>query len=181
MPLTLFNYIGTFLVGGTVALLLWAVVRTFKLRLASWVYPATIGATMIVFQIYNDYTWFDRTAGDLPPRIVVTDTYEGRSLLKIWTYALPVVDRFRALDRGSIKRNPAVPDLVIADVILVTRFQPTFTATQIFDCAANRRADAHTGITFDAEGRPENAEWVEVAADDALIAAACAPQDGSSG
>lgn len=181
MPLTLFNFIGTLLVGGVVALMLWAGARTFRRRLPKWIYPAAVGVSMIAFQIYNDYTWFGRTTADLPDTIEVTDTYAGQSPLKAWTYVLPVVDRFRALDRATLQRNPAVPELVIADVILVTRFQPTFTASQIFDCAGHRIADGHAGLAFDAEGRPTDAEWREVSADDPLLVAACRGDGAASG
>lgn len=176
MPVTLFNYIGTFLVGGTVALLLYAVARTFKLKLAGWVYPAAIGISMIAFQIYNDYTWFGRTAAALPPSHVVTGSFVSTSPLKVWSYAVPIVDRFSVVDRGSVKRNPATPGLVIADVFLVTRFQPTIRAVQFFDCTAGRRADAHQNVTFDEDGKPENLEWVPLEPGDPMLEAACSEE-----
>ena len=177
MPLTLFNYIATFLVGGTVALMLWALLRTLMRKPPGWIYPAVIGATMIGFQIYADYSWFSRTAAGLPPTMVVTDTYAGTSPLKVWSYAIPIVDRFRVVDTASVKRNPAVPDLVIADVHLVTRFRQTVTTRQVFDCVGHRRADGYAGVTFDAEGRPQGLTWEDLSADDAMLRAACEAPD----
>ncbi|HUG62538.1 MAG TPA: hypothetical protein VMP03_11865, partial [Methylomirabilota bacterium] len=124
-----------------------------------------------------DYTWFGRTASGLPPTHVVAGTFTSTSPLKFWTYVVPSVDRFSVVDLGSAKRNPAVPDLVIADVLFVTRFQPTVVAPQIFDCAQNRRADGHPGVTFGPDGRPENADWVAAEPGDAMFAIACSPEN----
>lgn len=175
MPFTLFNFIGTFLVGGTVALMLYAVIKSLKLKVPGWLYPVAIGGSMIAFQIYNDYTWFGRTADRLPASHVVTGEFTSSSPLKVWSYVIPIVDRFSVVDRASIKRNPSVSGLVIADVLLVTRFMPTVQTTQFFDCTGLRRGDAHAGITFAADGQPQGVSWTSVEAGDRMLAAACPP------
>lgn len=173
MPFTLFNSLGTLLIGATVGLMLYALARTFRLKLPAWVYPTAIGVSMILFQVYNDATWFRRTAGSLPETHVVVASHTATSALRFWSYAIPIVERFAVLDRTSVKRNPDVPGLVIADLILVTRFQPTVKITQIFDCAGHRRGEAGPAVTFDANGMPENVPWTDVPADDAMLTAAC--------
>lgn len=175
MPNVAFTYLGTFLVGGTVALLLWAVARTLKRPLPRWVYPAAAGLTMLVYQVYNDYTWFGRNAGSLPPSYVVTSRHTQSSILQFWSLIVPPVDRFAVVDRTSIKRNPQVPDLVMANVILVTRFHPSVLIVQVFDCAQRRRADIHDRVTFDTGGRPQGLSWEELSADDPALEAACRP------
>ena len=173
MPFSLFNFGGTILVGGTMVLMIWAVAHTVKRPVPRWLYPTAAGASMIAFQIYNDYTWFDRTVDALPPDHVVVATYGNASPLQPWSFAVTMIDRFALVDRGSIKRNPAIPDVIVADMLLVTRFLPTARVTQFFDCAGHRRADAHAGIVFDDKGNPTNAEWTPIAADDAALAAVC--------
>lgn len=173
MPFSLFNFGGTLIVGATVFLMIYAVAKSFKIAVPRWVYPTAAGVSMIGFQIYNDYTWYDRTVDGLPPDHVVISRFGTSHPLQIWSYFVPMTDRFAVLDRGSIKRNPAVPGLVIADVILVTRFMPTARVTQFFDCAEQRRADAHAAIVFDDAGAPSNAEWYPADAGDPALAEAC--------
>ncbi|WP_075214863.1 hypothetical protein [Mongoliimonas terrestris] len=181
MPFTLFNTLGTLLIGITVGLMLYAVTKTFKLTLPKWIFPTAIGASMIAFQVYNDATWFSRTAGDLPPTHVVVGRFSATSPLRPWTYVLPVHERFQVIDRASARRNPDVPDLVLVDLLLVTRFQPTLKAPQFFDCAGNRRADAHEGVRFAADGTPQGVDWEALPADDPMLAAACAPLPAPTG
>jgi hypothetical protein len=170
-----FNYAGTFLVGATVALLLYAVVKTFKLDAPRWIYPASIGAAMMLFQVYNDYTWFRRAATDLPPTHVVVGSFTRSDALRFWTLLVEPVDRFSVVDRTSLRRNPAVQDLVIGDVLLVTRFQPTVRVTQVFDCVGSRRGDIHPGVSFESGGRPVGVDWVTLPGGDLMLATACQP------
>jgi len=83
------------------------------------------------------------------------------------------VDRFSVVDRTSLKRNPAVQNLVIGDVLLVTRFQPTVRVTQVFDCMGSRRGDIHPGVSFESGGRPVGVDWVTLTGGDPMLAAAC--------
>jgi hypothetical protein len=169
------NYAGTFVVGAAVALFLFAIVKTFKLAAPRWIYPASIGVAMLSFQVYNDYTWFRRAAADLPPTHVVAGNFTRPDPMRFWTLLVEPVDRFSVVDRTSLKRNPAIADLVIADVLLVTRFQPTVRVTQVFDCAGDRRGDIHAGVTFDAGGRPSGVDWVPLPSGHPMLAAACRP------
>jgi hypothetical protein len=73
------------------------------------------------------------------------------------------------VDVGGARRNPEFPDQLMADVLLIKRFEPLGRQTQVFDCAGFRRADppaadATGGWTLD---------WVDVGADDPLLRAAC--------
>jgi hypothetical protein len=105
----------------------------------------------------------------------VTSRHTQSSILQFWSLIVPPVDRFAVVDRTSIKRNPQVPDLVMANVILVTRFHPSVLIVQVFDCAQRRRADVHDRVTFDEGGRPQGLSWEELAADDPALEAACRP------
>jgi hypothetical protein len=173
MPSMIFNYAGTFVVGGAVALFIYAIVKTFKIAAPRWIYPASIGVAMMSFQVYNDYTWFDRAAADLPPTHVVAGSFTRADPLRFWTLLVEPVDRFSVVDRTSLKRNPKIDEFVIGDVLLVTRFQPTVRVTQVFDCSGNRRGDVHADVTFDASGRPMGVDWVTLPADNPMMVAAC--------
>jgi hypothetical protein len=138
---------------------------------ARWIIPASAGAAMLGFTMWNDYTWFDRVRAELPPEVVVAQTFRHSAAIQPWTLVWPMVDRFQALNRAGLQRNEADPDVVRAEVYLVARWSPTFSTLQVFDCAGGRRADA---VEAGAEGLPATDAWVAVGRDDPLLRAACA-------
>jgi hypothetical protein len=137
---------------------------------ARWIIPASAGAAMLGFTMWNDYTWFSRLQADLPPEVVVARSFEHSAAIQPWTMAWPMVNRFQALNRATLQRNEADPDVVRAEVYLVARWNPTFTTLQVFDCETGRRADA---ADAGPDGLPTPGAWVDVGRDDPLLRAAC--------
>ena len=135
---------------------------------ARWLIPASAGAAMLGFTLWNDYTWFDRQEAGLPPEVVVLDTYAHRAAIQPWTLAVPVVNRYRALDLRTLAPVAGEADMVRGLVYLAQRYQPTFQTLQIVDCARGRRADAATA----GDGPPPEGEWFDLAPDDPLLATA---------
>ena len=139
-----------------------------------WMLPAAAGLAMFGYYIWNDYSWYSRTAAALPPQIEVADSHTTQTLLQPWTYLVPRTSRFAAIDRASIKRNPNAAGYVLAEVILVTRYMPTAKILQIFDCEQPRRADVSASTEFDpTTGLPKNPVWQPLEADDRMRAIAC--------
>ena len=139
---------------------------------ARWIIPAAAGAGMLGFTLWNDYTWFGRNVDGLPETVVVTARGEQSHAIQPWTLAVPTINRFQAVDLGSVRRHPDRSEVRAAVVFLAQRYQPTFTTPQVFDCADGRRADAAVG-PFDDDGLPGPAAWVSVPADDPLLRAVC--------
>ena len=137
-----------------------------------WIIPASAGLGMLGFTIWNDYTWFSRVLIDLPPDVIVADTFTATSAMQPWTMLIAPVNRFRAIDRRTIEPLPTRPDLRRAAVFMVARFNPTFVTPQVFDCAANARADGDPA-SVDADGVPPSTAWVPLAPEDPLLRAVC--------
>ncbi|MEZ5841724.1 MAG: hypothetical protein R3D02_15295 [Hyphomicrobiales bacterium] len=167
------NLIITFLVGVGVTGLIFGLYRMAKRKPPRWMLPAAAGLSMIGFQAWNEYSWFSRTADLLPDTVEIGQTYANASLLQPWTYIAPRVDRFSAIDRATVRRNPQAPGFALAEVLLIGRLAPTAKTLQIFDCEMARRADITAATEFGDDGLPKNLQWVEVEADDALRRIAC--------
>lgn len=135
--------------------------------------PIAAGIALVVFVLWNDYSWYSRTVGALPDRVTVVESLTYTSPMQPWTYLWPRTNRFSAVDRASIRRNDSLPDFVMTDVLFVQRYQPTLQASQIFDCAAGRRADLTDATQFDDRGMPQNAAWVDLEPDFPLLDIVC--------
>ncbi|MEQ8339804.1 MAG: hypothetical protein RID15_10340 [Marinovum algicola] len=127
---------------------------------------------MIAFSIWNEYNWFSRSAAQLPDGVVVVAASESRDWYRPWTYALPVVPRFAALDTNSIRRNPDVPQQRIADLYLMERWRAAVGVRIAVDCARPAQARLEQ-VTYGEEGAMISDSWEQMATDDPLIVAAC--------
>lgn len=169
----LFNLVSTFVTGIGAAGAVMLIFRILRRPSPRWLLPAVAGASMLGFHLWNEYSWFDRTATALPDHVVVAQQYDYRSVLQPWTLLVPRINRFAALDRSSIRRHDKAPDYVMADVILVTRLQPTAKVTQIYDCDGVRRTDVHGSSAVDEQGVPLDAVWTASNTDDSLFKLVC--------
>jgi len=135
--------------------------------------PAAAGLAMLGFSIWSEYSWFPRTTAALPPEVVVTGSHAEASGFRPWTYVVPFVNRFSAVNRASIRRNERVPGQVMIDMLLISRHAPVVKLPLLIDCAGPRRADIVDGVTFDADGAAVGADWRPLAPDDLLAGAVC--------
>ena len=109
--------------------------RLIGKRLPSWTIPAGAGAGMILMSLTNEYRWYPRTLELLPAGFEVISTAEHRAIYSPWTYAVPYVDRFVAVDVAGIQRNATQPDLRLSRVIFFTRWDSVRIFPAVFDCA----------------------------------------------
>lgn len=131
--------------------------------LPGWFLPAIIGGSMFFYTVWNEYTWYHRVTGQLPESVVVLGTGEGGKAWRPWTFVLPMVTRFSALNRADLRAGPE--GTVEAPVLLVERWQPTRMVMTRFDCTVGRMAGvaANGAVT----------EWSDPAPDDPAVKAAC--------
>ena len=168
-----FELIGTILAGLSAALLVFAL-RYWKPDLiAKWAIPVAAGAAMILAAISSEYGWYERTSTRMPEGLVVAQTIEERSAFRPWTYVVPYVSRFVAVDRATMRLNAAVPDQRIADLYFFGRWAPVNVIPVLFDCAGNRSATLVQDVAFAADGTVEGADWSGMAADDPVLRTAC--------
>lgn len=142
-------------------------------RLPKWITPVAAGLGMIAMTISNEYTWFDRTAEQLPDGIEIAMTVEEQSWFRPWTQVWPYTERFVAVDTATARRNPNLPDQRIADLYFFGRWSPVNQAPMLFDCAASRSALLIDGAEFAADGTVTDADWQAMSADDPILKLVC--------
>lgn len=169
-----FELIGTIVAGIATALLVWAINRTLKGRLPSWLVPVAAGAAMLLATISSEYSWFNRTQANMPEGFVVAETVEETRFYRPWTYIKPFVSRFIAVDQATARTHPSHPDQRIVDLVIYGRWARTAKIPALFDCALSNRADLVDGVSFGANGEVLNAEWNAMDANAPLLLAACA-------
>ncbi len=140
--------------------------------------PLAAGVALIIFFIWNDYSWYKRTADELPESVKVARAYPSTSKLQPWTYVKPHVTRFAAVDTATLKRNDAQPGYVLADIFLVERYVPTIKTVQLYDCDGGRRTDILETTEMGEDGLPANAQWYDLDADDAFRPLICGGNSG---
>lgn len=167
------DFIGMITAGAGLAGILLLIRKVSRGLLPSWSIPAAIGAGMLAFTIWNEYTWFARTTAVLPPQVTVISAPESRALWRPWTYIFPIHQRFAAYDGTSAQTSAENPAIRQAQVMLVQRWQATTRIPVAVDCAKGLRADLVDGAVLAPDGTLTGTEWRPAAADDALQLAAC--------
>ena len=142
-------------------------------RLPRWVMPVAAGAGMLAMTISNEYTWFSRTAAQLPEGIEVAMTVDEQSWWRPWTQIAPYTKRFVAVDTGNAMTNDALPEQRMADLYFFGRWSPVNQAPMAFDCGAARSALLIDGAEFAENGAITNADWQDMPADDPILAMVC--------
>ncbi|UWQ34887.1 hypothetical protein K3555_10510 [Leisingera sp. M527] len=146
--------------------------KTMGGRLPRWLAPVAAGLAMIAATIASEYGWYPRTAAALPEGLVIADTVENQSFYRPWTYAVPYVDRFAALDTATMKTHADHPQIYLGELYFFGRWAPVSKLPVWLDCGSGRRALA-AGDTGFAGGLPENLDWVGGGGDDPILATAC--------
>jgi hypothetical protein len=164
--------LGSLFVALTLGLLVWALRRRWT-DIPRWATPVAAGLGLILTTLWMEYTWFDRVSGALPSDFVVTNPETTASPLRPWTYAIPLVGRFTALDASKLARHPARDALVVAPVFGFARWQNPKNALMVFDCAGQRRVPVVEGMEIGADGTLTGAEWQVLDIMDGLQEAAC--------
>ncbi len=141
--------------------------------LPRWATPVAAGLGMIGMTIASEYSWYDRTRDTLPDSLAVIQEVESRAFYRPWTYAVPFVDRFAAIDTVSVKTNDQVPDQRLVDLYFFGRWSPVSKLPVAVNCAEYRRASLADGAEFGDDGQLLNADWITAETGDPIIEATC--------
>lgn len=147
--------------------------RTLKGRLPRWMAPVAAGLAMIGVTIASEYGWYTRTKAALPEGLEVAETVENRSFYRPWTYAVPYVDRFAAIDTATMKSHAAHPQVYLAEVYFFGRWAPVSKRPAVLDCGKWRRALVAGNAGFSGNSLPKGLDWIAGGPDDALLTTAC--------
>lgn len=142
-------------------------------RLPRWIMPVAAGLGMIGTTISMEYTWYDRTADQLPEGVEVAMTVEEQSWLRPWTQVWPYTKRFAAVDTSTLRRNDNLPDQRLADIYFFGRWSPVNLAPMLFDCAGARSALLIDGAEFEADGTIKDADWQAMPTGDPILTSVC--------
>ncbi len=167
------NLLGPVMLGVAFAGFLLFAKRVLRIPLPGWFIPMGAAFAMMAGHLYIEYTWFNRFSAQLPAHVHVADTLTTSGPFEPWTYARPRINRFSAVDANAIRVNPAHPDIVIGEVILVERYVPTATIGQIADCKGTRTADMPADPVFGSDGLPQGLVWIDRTADNPVLATMC--------
>ena len=163
-------------VGILTACLIYILRRSAKQRGRAWprwILPATIGAGMIGYSIWNEYTWYDRVTSSLPASVAIMGHGERSAPWAPWTYVWPVTVRFIAMDAHNRVESQQRPGLYVTELLLVERWQPTHRVPVAFDCLNGQRADLLRGASVDAHGSLDGAKWHAMDPDSPMLQVAC--------
>lgn len=142
-------------------------------RLPRWSAPVAAGLGMIGVTIASEYSWYDRTVETLPEGMEIVQEVESKAFYRPWTYAVPFVNRFAAIDTVSVRTNEQVPEQRLVDMYFFGRWAPVEKLPIAVDCATNSRASLADGAEFGDDGGIENADWLNVSAQDPIIEVTC--------
>ena len=165
--------IGTIFAGFAFAGIVMVVNKFTGGRLPGWAVPVAAGLGMIGVTIAGEYSWYDRTREALPDGMTIVQEVESRAFYRPWTYAVPFVDRFAAIDSASVRTNEQVPEQRLVELYLFGRWAPVSKLPVIVNCKDLSRANLADGAKFGDDGQLLNADWVNVTASDPIIEATC--------
>ncbi len=165
--------IGTIFAGIAFAGVVMVVNKLTGGRLPRWAAPVAAGAGMIGMTISSEYSWYDRTRATLPEGLTIIQEVESRAFYRPWTYAVPFVDRFAAIDTVSVRTNEQVPEQRLVDLYFFGRWAPVSKLPVAVNCVDFSRANLADGAEFGDDGRLQNADWIDVSASDPIVEATC--------
>lgn len=168
-----FELIAAMVAGLTAAGVVLVLNRISRGMLPRWAMPAAAGAAMIGFSIFMEYSWFDRTTAEFPESVEVAFTHEARAAWRPWTYLWPLVDRFSAIDRASIRTHEAAPEQRMANLLLFARWAGPKVVPVVYDCAAAQMAPLLDTVEYDERGAVASADWAPVPPDDPSFSIVC--------
>lgn len=168
--------IATFIAGIACAGIAMLVNSATGRRLPKWIIPIAAGAGMLAMTLSNEYTWYTRTVEQLPEGLTVALTVEEQSWVRPWTQIWPYTKRFVAVDRATARSHANQPDQSLVDIYFFGRWSVVNRAKMLFDCAGQRSALLTNGTAFASDGSLTGVDWQALAADDAMLRAAC--EDG---
>ncbi|UWQ13635.1 hypothetical protein K3556_11940 [Aliiroseovarius sp. M344] len=142
-------------------------------RLPKWAMPVGAALAMVSTTVANEYAWYDRTKNILPEGMTVVMEVENNSMYRPWTYAVPFVERFAALDEQSLRTHQAQPDLRMVELLFMGRWSAPEKMVVLGDCAAGKRAPLIDAVELDTSGEISGIDWVKVPADDPILSAIC--------
>lgn len=72
-------------------------------KLPKWIVPAAAGLGILGYQLYMEYSWFERTQALLPAGAVVTEVRQTPAFWRPWTFVFPMSMGFSAVKPDEVQ------------------------------------------------------------------------------
>ncbi|KFE36677.1 hypothetical protein [Thioclava atlantica] len=173
------DYIATLAAGAFAALVVFLLNHLSKKvrgeKLPKWLMPAAIGAALIGYTVWSEYSWYPKMRAGMPDSVVVLQTIDESVPWRPWSYLVPMVVRFMAVDADKVVHPVAdKPELAETDLLLIERWQPLRTVPTVYDCATGSRADLVGGAELSDTGELVGGGWLKLSDQDPGLKAVCA-------
>lgn len=133
--------------------------RLFGRTPPGWLIPATIGLSIIGAVTYMRYTWADTIIDRLPESVRVIETFRESAFYEPWTYLLPRITHFVAIDEATLAVHPQLKGVYLVEMVLVAEGNPTMSVPQVIDCIQGRRSSLRPDASLDPADLPETLDW----------------------
>jgi hypothetical protein len=167
------DLIAALIVGAFAGGFTWLLFKSRRRRAPRALIPFVVGAGILGYTIWNEYTWASRTIAAFPAQIEVVQQIPHSTPWQPWTYLFPRTDRLIAVNRAQLRHNDRFPGQVLVDLLLFERLLPVRHLLQVIDCPTARVADVVGNEPFLADGRPAVGAWAPLRRDDKLFAVVC--------
>jgi hypothetical protein len=124
------------------------------------------GGAMLFYNLYDEYTWYDRQLATFDPGMEVVLTYNEESPFRPWSGQWPYIVRFVAIDTASIQQNTQQDNLFVAKVHIHKRHESPYEQPMVIDCDSFKRADF-------APIDPAELNWVSETPEHPIMKAVC--------
>ncbi|NLD13469.1 MAG: hypothetical protein GX665_00050 [Gammaproteobacteria bacterium] len=139
-------------------------------KLPKWIVPAAAGLGILGYQIYMEYSWFERTQKLLPEGSVVTEVRETPAFWRPWTFAVPLKMGFSVIEPDKVQ-------LAFQDGNRIARFR-LYNFEQAFVDHVNQTAyllNCSTAqlVPVSEEGTPQAAKALQLPRESTLYTLVC--------
>lgn len=161
--------LATFIAGiGCAGVALWFRVMTRK-GVPRWTIPMMAGAGMLAYQVFSEYTWYERQLSALSEQVVIVRQVEQTSWWRPWSWFAPQTFRFVAANLDSVQTNALNAEIVKVDLYLVERHQRTTRVSSAVHCGLLARADYNSSLQIPAADAELSSDWYALDQDDLLL------------
>lgn len=142
-------------------------------RLPQTVIPVSAGIAMLVATVALEYQWSDSVLSTMAPDTVVISERDQQAWYQPWTFVQPWVRGFIGFSPDEVTETAESSGILVVQLRRQERWQPQMVLPILVDCSGSRRADVRPETEFDEDGRPINAAWRDVSADDPIVSSVC--------
>ncbi len=157
----MFNIISIISIGLGIAGCIMAVFKVFGHKSPRYLIPLSAGLAMVIFTIWNEYSWYGRSVETLPDDVIVVKELPASSMLYPWTLVFPSVEKYILMDTLKIQRHKTHQDFVMAETAVISRYADPLRGLHMFNCALGTRADISPTTKFDDQGMPIDVTWIK--------------------